>query len=249
MSKKSITLCHIYPEILNLCGDAGNVAAIKDRCEKRGIEFIEKKLSANMSVDFSDIDIVIFGGGTDRAALLVSEYRDTLGSALKEYVENDGVLLALCSGYQLLGNYYEYEGRKIEGFGVLDVDTKASDKRFIGNVAIEVCLGDEKVILAGFENHAGYTDIKGHSAFGKVMFGYGNDGAGNNEGVIYKNTVATYVNGPILPKNPELTDFLIKAALKRKYPCEAVDELEKLDDMMEKRAREYIINREITRGK
>ena len=241
----ALTIYHLYPDLLNLYGDKGNIAVLEKRCLWRGVHAQVKTLCEGEKPDFSGVDIVLLGGGSDREQLLVSQYRSVVAQPLKEYVENGGVTLAVCAGYQLMGNFYEANGERIACFGVLDIDTAAGEGRLIGNIAVETTLGGRSMTLAGFENHGGRTDIKNHTPLGRVRFGYGSDGSGTHEGVVYKNTVATYLHGPILPKNPELADYLIETALERKYPGAFAHGLIPLDDTMERRAKEFLIRREM----
>ncbi len=243
MSEKKLVIYHLYPELLNLYGDKGNIAVLQMRCKKRGIDTELRELKAGQTPDFSGVDIVLLGGGSDREQLIVSRYRGMVAKPLCEYAQNGGVILAVCAGYQLLGNFYEADGQRIPCFGVLDIDTVSGKDRLIGNIAVRAQLGEKEIVLAGFENHGGRTDIKKHIPLGRVIFGFGSDGSGEYEGVVYKNTVATYLHGPILPKNPELADFLIETAMKRKYSAEFCG-LEPLDDTMEMCAKKFIIERE-----
>ncbi len=243
MSKKTITLYHLYPDLLNLHADFGNVAVIKMRCEKRGIEFILKTLAIDESADFCDADIIMLGGGSPKELRKVSEQKRVIADALKNYVQSDGIVFASCEGYQLLGNFYESDGEKIEGFGILDIETAYSEERLMSNAIIETTLGDRSVIITGFENHTGRTNIKNHKPFGRVLSGYGNDGSREFEGVIYKNTIATYLCGPLLPQNPEFADYLIETALKRKGAM-GEQGLDILDDTIEMRAKNFMIERE-----
>ena len=159
----------------------------------------------------------------------------------KEYVENDGVMLALCSGYPLIGKSVTTNGKVEAGLGIIDITTESSDKekRISGNVVLE-CDGISHRVI-GFENHGGKTDIKGYTPFGKVLKGKGNDGVSGLEGVIYKNLFATYLHGPLFPKNPELCDMILEKALRRKYPD--FDKLEKIDDVLEIKANEFMEKR------
>lgn len=243
----SLVIYHLYPNLLNLYGDKGNIAVLKHRCAARGIGAELKTLCEGDVPDFSDADIVLLGGGSDREQLLVSKYRDIVAKPLSDYVESGGVMLAVCAGYQLMGNFYEADGAKIPCFGVLDIDTVSGKGRLIGNIAVETVLDKKPVTLVGFENHGGRTDIKNHTPLGRVVFGFGSDGSGEYEGVVYKNTIATYLHGPVLPKNPELADFLIETALKKKYREKFDGKLEMLDDTMEMRAKSFILERETDR--
>ena len=243
MDKKRITMCHLYGELLDLYGDNGNVSVIKMRTEKRGIDFNLKTIGYNDEIDFSDVDIVLLGGGTKQALKKVSQKTDVLASTLKKYVEGGGVMLALCEGYHIMGSFYECENERISGLKILDIDVKNAGQRFLGNVAIKATLANNEAILTGFENHTCSVDIKNHTPFGSVIYGKGNDGKGEYEGMVYKNLIATHLYGQILSQNPEFADYLIKTALDRKYGDNNI--LCELDDTMEKRAKDYIMKREM----
>ena len=239
MADYSLTIYHLFPDLLNTCGDTGNVSVLEDRCRKRSIDVISKCVYSDKTADFSDADIIIFGGGGERESGLVSSFKD-VGEKLSTYVQNGGVLLAVCSGYQLLGNFYEINGKKTEGFKILDTETKDTDEKYLGDLIIEANLGGRTVTLAGFANHGFKTDIKNLSPLGKVVSGRGDNG--EFEGVIYKNTIGTYLGGPTLPKNPELADYLIEKALENKYEDFSAP-LEKLDDKYEQLAKQFIADR------
>ena len=206
-----ITIGHFYPDLLNLYGDRGNILAIKKRCEWRGIETEVKEFSIDDEVDFSGLDIVFLGGGSDREQLIVCKRLKEIQKDILDYVQDNGVILAVCGGYQLLGHYYQLEKEKIEGLSVLDIYTIAGQKRLIDNVILETDFGS----VTGFENHGGRTYIGAHKPLGKVLYGNGNNGEDEQEGVLYRNVFGTYLHGPILPKNPNLTDELIARALTR----------------------------------
>lgn len=231
-----ITIGHFYPDLLNLYGDRGNILAIKKRCEWRGIEAEVKEFSTDDAVDFSDLDIVFIGGGSDREQLIVCKRLKEIQKDISDYAENDGVILAVCGGYQLLGHYYQLEKEKIEGLSLLNIYTVAGQKRLIDNVIIESDFGT----IVGFENHGGRTYIGDHKPLGKVLYGNGNNGEDGQEGVLYRNVFGTYLHGPILPKNPNLTDELITRALTRRY---GTADLSPLNDEIELQAKEYIVTR------
>lgn len=231
-----ITIGHFYPDLLNLYGDRGNILAIKKRCEWRGIEAEVKEFSTDDAVDFSDLDIVFIGGGSDREQLIVCKRLKEIQKDISDYAENDGVILAVCGGYQLLGHYYQLEKEKIEGLSLLNIYTVAGQKRLIDNVIIESDFGT----IVGFENHGGRTYIGDHKPLGKVLYGNGNNGEDGQEGVLYRNVFGTYLHGPILPKNPNLTDELITRALTRRY---GTADLSPLNDEIELQAKEYIMTR------
>ena len=235
---KKITIGHLYPDLLNLYGDSGNIACLMKRCEWRGIVAETICYEIDDDIDFDKLDIVLLGGGSDREQKIVCKRLHDVQPAFQEYVENGGVVLAICGGYQLLGNYYQTSEDRIDGLNILDIYTEHSKDRLMSNIVLESDLVDMPVV--GFENHGGRTNIGNHKPFGKVVFGKGNDGESGYEGVVYKNVIGTYLHGPLLPKNPQITDYLIQRALERKYG-EAI--LETLDDNMEIEANEYICKR------
>lgn len=233
-----ITIGHLYPDLLNLYGDRGNIQCMKKRCQWRGIEAEVKEFQISDTVNFADLDIVLLGGGSDREQMLVCERLRSLRNSFSEYVEDNGTVLAVCGGYQLLGHYYDSSEGRIEGLSLVDLYTEQGSPRLISNIVIENELFPYPVV--GFENHAGRTTIGDNKPFGRVLFGHGNDGISQEEGVMYKNVIGTYLHGPLLPKNPHVCDLLIANALERKY---GVRELEPLDDTQEKQANQYIVER------
>jgi len=238
-----LNICHLYPDLLNVYGDIGNILILKYRAEKRGIKVNLFNISLGDAFDSSLYDITFFGGGQDYEQSIVSkDLLDSKVDSLKEYIEKEKVLLAICGGYQLLGKYYTTpEGEKLDGLNILDLYTEGGDKRFIGNTVIINEAANETYV--GFENHSGRTYINNLKPLGKVLAGYGNNGEDGYEGCIYKNTFCTYFHGSLLSKNPELADKLILLALKNKYNEEIT--LEKLDDTLELKAKDFIINREL----
>lgn len=237
-----LTIGHLYPDLLNLYGDRGNIISLKKRCEWRGITTEIKEFQLNDDIDFNSLDIVFLGGGSDREQLLVCNRLKEIKEAFSCYVENGGVVAAICGGYQLLGHYYKLKNETIEGLSILDIYTEMGDSRLIGNVVIECDLLKQPFKVAGFENHGGRTHINGHQPLGTVKYGYGNNGTDGFEGVIYKNVIGTYLHGPLFPKNPALTDFILSKALEKAYQDTFVS-LEALDDTVENAARHYIVNR------
>lgn len=235
-----INICHLYPDLLNVYGDMGNILVLKHRAEKRGIKVNIYNVSIGDEFCEDKYDIVFFGGGQDYEQSIVS---DDLIKAKKQYItnyiENGKVFLSICGGYQLLGNYYTTpDGEKLEGLGILNIYTEAGDKRFIGNTIIYNEEFNETYV--GFENHSGRTYINNLKPLGIVKVGYGNNGEDNKEGCIYKNTFCTYFHGSLLSKNPELADRLITIALTQKYNEVA---LTSLDDTLELKAKDLIINK------
>ena len=230
-----IKIAHMYPELLNLYGDKGNINALCKRLTWRGIDASVKRFDLNDDLNLEDIDILFIGGGSDREQKIVCERLLKEKEKIKEYVENEGVTVAVCGGYQLLGKYTKLDTETIDGLGILDLYTEQKSERLMGNVVIDSPLTGCKV--TGFENHNGRTYSK-HSALGKVIIGNGNNGIDKTEGSVYKNLIGTYLHGPVLPANPALTDYILLKAIEKKYGeyC-----LAPLDDSAEKNARDYII--------
>lgn len=235
-----IKIMHLYPDLLNLYGDRGNIECLKRRLTWRGIDAeVVSYACDDDGFDISDVDIVFLGGGSDREQKIVCERLLAHKRQLTDFVENGGSLVAVCGGYQLLGKYYKLKDETIDGLGILDIYTEQGKGRLISNIVLESDIIHQKIV--GFENHGGRTYIGSHKPLGRVIYGNGNaDGAGA-EGVIYKNVVATYLHGPLLPKNPELCDYILTNALKHKYPN--FNGLMRLDDKLENMANEYIVKR------
>ena len=234
-----ITIGHLYPDLLNLYGDRGNIQCLMKRCLWRGIEAETIAYELDDRIDFSKLDIVLLGGGSDREQMLVCEKLKEIQKDFKAYVEDNGVVIAICGGYQLLGNYYKTDQGMIEGLKLVDMSTEQGKGRLIGNIVMQSDLFDMPIV--GFENHGGRTTIGNNKSLGKVLSGYGNDGQSGEEGVVYKNVIGTYLHGPLLPKNPQLADLLNSRALEKKYGKKI--ELEKLDDSEEQEANSYIFHR------
>ena len=234
-----LTIGHLYPDLLNLYGDRGNIQCLMKRCQWRGIEAETIAYETDDTIDFSKLDIVLLGGGSDREQMIVCEKLKSIQKDFKEYVVANGVVIAICGGYQLLGKYYKTEQGMITGLDLVDMYTEQEAGRLISNIVLQSELFDMPVV--GFENHGGRTSIKDNKPLGKVLYGAGNDGKSGYEGVVYKNVIGTYLHGPLLPKNPQLADWLIERALKKKYGEDTV--LTPLDDSQEKEANDYIVQR------
>ena len=226
-----LTICHLYPDLLNVYGDVGNVLILKHRASLRGIDVNIVNSSLNDTLDKDNIDIIFFGGGQDYEQSIVSNDLNTIKKDdIKEYIEDGKVFLAICGGYQLLGKYYTApNGEKINGLGILNIYTEGGDTRFIGNTEIYNESFDETYV--GFENHSGRTYINDHTPLGKCIHGYGNNGQDGYEGCIYKNTFGSYFHGSFLSKNPEFADRLLLLALQNKYGTDV--KLDLLDDELE----------------
>lgn len=227
---------------MNIYGDMGNVIALQKRAEWRGIEVEVKNISLKEKLNEGEIDLFFFGGGQDQAQEIVS--RDLVssikGKTIKKEVERGVPLLAICGGYQLLGEYYQPHGEpRLEGANIFPAYTVAGDKRMIGNIVIE---SEISPFLVGFENHSGKTYLKeGSKPLGKVTRGFGNNGEDQTEGCIYYNAIGSYMHGSLLPKNPGLTDWLLKKALEVKYRKEV--DLKPLDDTLENLAHKAAVSK------
>jgi len=219
----SLTIGHLYPDLLNLYGDRGNIQCFVKRLEWRGIEAKVIPYLAGERIDFPKLDIILLGGGSDREQELVATHLQDVKEEFKAYVEDGGVVLAVCGGFQLLGNYYKTEHKTIPGLSILNITTEWKPKRLIRNIILYSPLFETPIV--GFENHGGRTYIGKHTPLGKVFFGLGNTGRSGYEGVVYKNVIATYLHGPLLPKNPHVCDYLLAAALERKYGDRTKDKL------------------------
>ena len=235
-----ITIGHFFPDLLNLYGDRGNIQCMVQRLKWRGIEAEVKTFGIEEEIDFSTLDIVLLGGGSDREQMLVCNRLKEIKDEFKAYVESDGVVIAICGGYQLLGKYYETDEGRIEGLDIVDMYTIQEKGRLINNIFIQSDLFEMPIV--GFENHGGRTYINANKPLGKVVYGKGNDGKSGYEGVVYKNVIGTYLHGPLLPKNPQLCDYLLTKAIERKYGKEKAI-LSPLPDIEEKEANKYIVDR------
>lgn len=237
-----ISLAHLYPELLNIYGDFGNVLTIKQRCEWRNIEIEIIKINIGDKIDPERYDIYFIGGGQDKQQIEVSRELQLQKNALHDAMNLDAVALGICGGYQLFGKYYQpNNGDRLLGIGLLNAHTVAGEKRFIGNVTAKTEFTIPKT-LVGFENHSGLTYIKGETKpLALVETGAGNNGEDKTEGARFKNIFGTYLHGPFLPKNPHFADYLIKLALEKRYKDNI--ELQKLNDDLELQAHMALINK------
>lgn len=214
-----LKLCHLYGNLLNTYGDNGNILVLQYYAKKMGIDFSIELVSLDQPFDPNRYDLVFFGGGQDYEQVVVSRDIVSKQSDLTTYIENDGVVLAICGGYQLLGHYYiGADGEKIPGIGALDHYTLSQENsRFIGNIKIKNETTNE--IYRGFENHNGRTFLgPDEKPLGTIIEGKGNNGEDKTEGAIYKNVYCSYFHGPILTHNGNLAKRLILTALKNRYP-------------------------------
>src|SRR6266581_3537077 len=241
--KNRFTVGWLYPDLMNIYGDRGNILTLLKRAEWRGLDARAIDLGRGAAHGMEDVDIFFFGGGQDREqALVYDDLIEIKQEPLEAAVAHGSVVLAVCGGYQLLGHYYQTaEGERFPGIGLIDVRTEAGKKRFIGDVVVQT--GFEGMVLdtlVGFENHSGRTFLgPGAQRLGKVLMGKGNNGSDKTEGAVQGNIIGTYLHGSLLPKNPHLADHLIGKALKRRGD----GALSRLDDSAELAAHGWILQR------
>ena len=245
MPDLQLRICHLYPDLLNLYGDRGNLLTLQRRCEWRGIASSITPVSLGQPFTTADYDLVFLGGGQDYEQNLL--HRDLLvekGPAIRAAVEDGQLFLCICGGFQLMGKYYEeQDGHRIECLDALDLWTVGRPDRMIGDTIYSSPFLEEigrDPLLVGFENHSGRTFLgTGVRPLAKVLKGHGNNGQDQTEGAIYKNVYCTYSHGSFLPKNPEMADYLIQKALERRYDRPIA--LKPLDNRMENNAREALL--------
>ncbi|MGQ0568724.1 MAG: type 1 glutamine amidotransferase [Armatimonadota bacterium] len=216
-----LRICHLYPDLLNLYGDRGNIATLVQRARWRGVDvrLIEARLGD--PIDPGASDLYFIGGGEDRQQRLASpDLCRIKGAALRDAAQTGAAVLGVCGGYQLLGHYYRpAEGPDLEGLGLLDLRTLhpgAGVRRLIGNIVITETRSGQ--MLVGFENHGGRTHLGPNArALGAVAAGFGNNGEDRTEGAVWESVYGTYLHGPLLPKNPWLADLLLTLALRRRH--------------------------------
>jgi CobQ-like glutamine amidotransferase family enzyme len=214
---RTLRVCALYPDLMNIYADRGNLLMLQRRCEWRGLGFELAGAGIGDVLDPGVFDLYYMGGGQDRdqercAADLYEHKRASLTAAAKR----GAVVLGVCGGYQLLGHAYQLGDLELPGVGLLDISTtRVEGPRLIGNVAIKVELpGADGHVLAGFENHGGRTHLgAGAQPLGRVLHGHGNNGEDGREGSRDGNVIGTYLHGPLLPKNAWFADWLIATAL------------------------------------
>ncbi len=227
-----VRIVHLYAEELNLYGDSGNVLCLRKRLADRG--FFPEIRAVGVGDRLDDFDILFIGGGQDREMGIIAGDIRKKSQALKYYIENGSVVLAICGGYQILGEYYKgIDGDVMRLADVLPFFTVGNRSRMIGNIVTDTPFGK----MVGFENHAGRTYLSSElNPLGHVITGSGNNGEDGGEGVLYKNTFCTYAHGPVLPKNPALADEIIKRALQ-------TNDLMPLDDTVEIQCHDHLVSR------
>jgi lipid II isoglutaminyl synthase (glutamine-hydrolysing) len=227
-----LRVCALYPDLMNIYADRGNLLVLERRCRWRGLGFALHACGLGDALDPDAHDLFYIGGGQDRdQALCARDLATVKREALHAAAAAGKVVLAVCGGYQLLGHAYQLGDETLPGAGLVDLRTvREAGPRLIGNVAIEVELDGEASVLAGFENHGGRTYLgAGERPLGRVLHGHGNNGRDGGEGVRRGNVIGTYLHGPLLPKNTHFADWLIAAAA-------GLDRLDPLDDALEREA-------------
>ena len=235
MSAPVLRVAHLYPRLMNIYGDRGNIMCLRRRCVARGIGFELAELGLRDRLDAGAQDLIFAGGAQDREQrVVVDDLIETKAAAIREAVESDVAVLAVCGAYQLFGRFYhDASGAELPGAAIFDLYTEhpgENARRCIGNIVAEWSGGT----ITGFENHGGRTRLGANARpLARVRSGYGNNGEDRGEGAVYRNAIGTYIHGALLPKNPALADHVISLALKRRHGALA---LAPIDDRAELRA-------------
>lgn len=239
----TLRLAHLYASLLNVAGDGGNVIAVERRCAWRGIPTETVPVELGETPDLAAFDLIFIQGGQDVEMAVAAADLGAKAPSLREAADAGVVIFAVCAGLQLLGHrYVPSVGPLMEGIGILDLETRGGPQRFMQHAACEVAFADETGTVVGFENHSGITELgPGVRPFGRVVAGAGNNGVDGTEGAIRDHVYATYLHGPVLPKNPWLTDQLIRVALERRTGTPV--ELAPLGDDLERRAHDVALEK------
>lgn len=247
----NIRVAHLYPDLLNIYADRGNIAVLERRAELRGHALEVIPVGPGTPMRFTDVDLVYIGGGQDHEQAMIAPDLARRGDALIDAVSGGVALLAVCGGYQLLGRGYRgRDGESMAGVGLFPHVTEAGDTRMIGDILLDCPLepGRDPVAVVGFENHVGRTRLDdGATPLGRVIAGYGNDGVSGHEGCRVGRAIGTYLHGPLLPRNPLLADMVLRWALEHRLGV-PVDDLAPLPDLHEARAHAVSAERARARG-
>ena len=228
-TEMELKICHMYPDVLNLYGDGGNIICMKKRLNWRGIEASVTKLPIGERASLADFDIVFIGGGQDfEQEVLLDDLHRGKDREIMSAIDDGVVFLTICGGYQMMGSYYEtYDGKRCDFIGAVDLYTVGSKQRMIGNYKFRCADDAGGSVVVGFENHSGKTYLgAGAKPLGQALAGFGNNGEDGTEGVRHKNLFGCYCHGPMLPKNPAFCDMLLQTALERRYGAVTLDPLD-----------------------
>ena len=239
-----LNICHLYPDILNLYGDRGNIITMKRRLEDRGIKVNIDECSIGQPLNADKYDIFFIGGGQDfEQEVLLRDLSSGKAQDIRTAVEEEKTFLAICGGYQMLGEYYKtWDGVQLDFIGAIGVHTIGAKERMIGNYMFRTTPESGDTVVVGFENHSGKTYLSEQVApLGMMLSGNGNNGEDKTEGARYKNVFGTYSHGSLLPKNPVLCDFILQTALNHRY--DGAEPLAPLDDTFELNAHRYMQER------
>lgn len=239
-----LNICHLYPDILNLYGDRGNIITMKRRLEGRGIKVNIDECSIGQPLNADKYDIFFIGGGQDfEQEVLLRDLFSGKAQDIRTAVEEEKTFLAICGGYQMLGEYYKtWDGVQLDFIGAIGVHTIGAKERMIGNYMFRTTPESGDTVVVGFENHSGKTYLSEQVApLGMMLSGNGNNGEDKTEGARYKNVFGTYSHGSLLPKNPVLCDFILQTALNHRY--DGAEPLAPLDDTLELNAHRYMQER------
>lgn len=239
-----LNICHLYPDILNLYGDRGNIITMKRRLEDRGIKVNIDECSIGQPLNADKYDIFFIGGGQDfEQEVLLRDLSSGKAQDIRTAVEEEKTFLAICGGYQMLGEYYKtWDGVQLDFIGAIGVHTIGAKERMIGNYMFRTTPESGDTVVVGFENHSGKTYLSEQVApLGMMLSGNGNNGEDKTEGARYKNVFGTYSHGSLLPKNPILCDFILQTALNHRY--DGAEPLAPLDDTLELNAHRYMQER------
>jgi lipid II isoglutaminyl synthase (glutamine-hydrolysing) len=234
-----LRVCSLYPELMNIYADRGNLLLLRQRCAWRGIDFRLDAVSLGDRLDPAAHDMYYLGGGQDRdQRLCARDLVETKRDALHAAAARGAVIFAVCGGYQLLGDHYDLADERLPGIGLVSARTvREPGPRLIGNAAIEVELAGRRQVLAGFENHGGRTYLgEGQRPLGRVLRGHGNNGRDGAEGARAGSVIGTYLHGPLLPKNAWFADWLVATALRLEGLASLDDELERAAHASARRA-------------
>ena len=239
-----LNICHLYPDILNLYGDRGNIITMKRRLEGRGIKVNIDECSIGQPLNADKYDIFFIGGGQDfEQEVLLRDLSSGKAQDIRTAVEEEKTFLAICGGYQMLGEYYTtWDGVQLDFIGAIGVHTIGAKERMIGNYMFRTTPESGDTVVVGFENHSGKTYLSEQVApLGMMLSGNGNNGEDKTEGARYKNVFGTYSHGSLLPKNPVLCDFILQTALNHRY--DGAEPLAPLDDTLELNAHRHMQER------